>query len=159
DHLLRIIDRIVARVGRRVDETSPMVDARLPDGSRVNAVIPPLSLKGPALSVRRFGANPLRLDDLLERCPLTEEMALLLEAAVKARLNVVVSGGTGSGKTTLLNVLSAFIPAHERVLTIEDAAELRLQQRHVLPLETRCANVDGKGAVTMRDLVRNALRM
>jgi pilus assembly protein CpaF len=159
DHLLQIIDRIVSRIGRRLDETSPMVDARLPDGSRVNAVIPPLALKGPTLSIRRFGARPLTLEDLLGSRALTPEMALLLEAAVKARLNVIVSGGTGSGKTTLLNVLARFIPGHERVITIEDAAELRLQQRHVVPLETRAAGVDGKGEVGMRDLVRNALRM
>jgi pilus assembly protein CpaF len=159
DHLLQVLDRIVSRVGRRLDDSSPMVDARLPDGSRVNAVIPPLSLKGPALSIRRFGARPLTLEDLLAFQALTPEMALLLEAAVRARLNVVVSGGTGSGKTTLLNALSRFIPDGERVITIEDAAELRLQQRHVLPLETRPPNLDGKGGVGMRDLVRNALRM
>jgi pilus assembly protein CpaF len=159
DHLLQIIDRIVSRIGRRIDDTTPMVDARLPDGSRVNAVIPPLSLKGPALSIRRFGARPLTLEDLLGFDALTPEMAFLLEAAVRARLNIIVSGGTGSGKTTLLNTLSRFIPDDERILTIEDAAELRLQQRHVLPLETRAANVDGKGGVSMRDLVRNALRM
>jgi pilus assembly protein CpaF len=159
DHLLQVIDRIVARVGRRIDESSPMVDARLPDGSRVNAVIPPLSLKGPALSIRRFPATPLTLTALLDLQALTPEMAMVLEAAVKGKLNVVVSGGTGSGKTTLLNTLSAFIPEGERVITIEGAAELRLQQRHVLPLETRPPNLDGKGAVTMRDLVRNALRM
>jgi pilus assembly protein CpaF len=159
DHLLQIIDRIVSRVGRRIDDLCPMVDARLPDGSRVNAIIPPLSLKGPALSIRRFGARPLTLDDLLGFQALTLEMVYLMEAAVKGRLNIIVSGGTGSGKTTLLNTLSCFIPDHERVITIEDAAELQLQQRHVLPLETRPANLDGKGAVTMRDLVRNALRM
>jgi pilus assembly protein CpaF len=159
DHLTGIIDRIVARVGRRIDDSSPMVDARLPDGSRINAIVPPLSLKGPALSIRRFGATPLTLHNLLALEALTPEMAQVLEAAVKAKLNVLVSGGTGSGKTTLLNTLSAFIPDHERILTIEDAAELRLQQRHVLPLETRAPNVDGKGGVSMRDLVRNALRM
>jgi pilus assembly protein CpaF len=158
-HLLDIIDRIVSRIGRRIDDTSPMVDARLPDGSRVNAVIAPLSLKGPALSIRRFGARPLTLDDLLNFKALTTEMAMVLEAAVRARLNIIVSGGTGSGKTTLLNTLSRFIPDDERILTIEDAAELRLQQRHVLPLETRPPNVEGKGGVSMRDLVRNALRM
>src|SRR5262249_15384676 len=145
--------------GRRIDDTSPMVDARLPDGSRVNAVVPPLALRGPTLTVRRFGSVPLRLDDLLRNGALTPEMARLLDAGIKARLNVVVSGGTVSGKTTLLNVLSAFIPGHERIVTIEDAAELRLQQRHVVPLETRPANVEGRNAVTMRDLVRNALRM
>jgi pilus assembly protein CpaF len=159
DHLLLILERIVSRVGRRLDDSSPMVDARLPDGSRVNAVIPPLSLKGPTLSIRRFPAAPLTLDELLRRRVLTPEMAMLMEAAVVGKLNVVVSGGTGAGKTTLLNALSAFIPHGERVVTIEDAAELRLQQRHVVPLETRPANTDGKGAVTTRDLVRNALRM
>jgi pilus assembly protein CpaF len=159
DHLLHIIDRIVSRIGRRIDETSPMVDARLPDGSRVNAIIPPLSLRGPALSIRRFGANPLGLEELLQYRAFTPEMALLMEAAIKARLNVVISGGTGSGKTTLLNTLSAFIGNGERIVTIEDAAELRLRQRHVVQLETRPASVDGKGEVSMRDLVRNALRM
>jgi pilus assembly protein CpaF len=159
EHLLAVLDRIVSRVGRRLDETTPMVDARLPDGSRINAIIGPLSLKGPALSIRRFGAHPLTLDDLLRLQALTPEMALLLGAAVRGRLNVLVSGGTGSGKTTLLNVLSAFIPGKERLVTIEDAAELRLQQRHVLPLETRAPDLDGKGGVGMRDLVRNALRM
>jgi pilus assembly protein CpaF len=159
DHLLQIIDRIVSRVGRRIDDTNPMVDARLPDGSRVNAVIPPLALKGPTLSIRRFGATPLGLEDLLRLGALTPEMAQVLEAVVRAKLNVLVSGGTGSGKTTLLNTLSSFIPNGERVVTIEDAAELRLQQRHVVPLETRAANVEGKGGVGIRDLVRNALRM
>ena len=159
DHLLQIIDRIVSRVGRRLDESSPMVDARLPDGSRLNAIIPPLSLKGPALSIRRFSATPLTVDRLLEIGAMPREMAVLMEAAVKGRLNIIVSGGTGSGKTTLLNCLSGFIPGHERLISIEDAAELRLQQRHVLPLETRPANLDGKGEVTMRDLVRNSLRM
>jgi pilus assembly protein CpaF len=159
DHLLLIIDRIVSRIGRRIDETSPMVDARLPDGSRVNAIIPPLSLRGPALSIRRFGATPLGLEDLLQFRAFTPEMALLMEAAIKARLNVVISGGTGSGKTTLLNTLSGFIGDGERIVTIEDAAELQLRQRHVVQLETRPASVDGKGEVSMRDLVRNALRM
>ncbi|HMP01513.1 MAG TPA: CpaF family protein [Gemmatales bacterium] len=159
EHLLEVILRIVARVGRRVDEASPMVDARLPDGSRVNAIIPPLSLRGPTLSIRRFGVRPLRLHDLLERHSVTPEMALVLESAVKARLNLLVSGGTGSGKTTLLNILSAFIPHEERIVTIEDAAELQLQQRHVVQLESRPPNVEGKGEVTIRDLVRNSLRM
>jgi pilus assembly protein CpaF len=159
DHLLQVIDRIVARVGRRIDETSPMVDARLADGSRVNAVIPPLALKGPTLSIRRFGTRPLTLDDLLHFRALTPEMASLMEAAIKSRLNVIVSGGTGSGKTTLLNTLSRFIADRDRIITIEDAAELRLQQRHVVPLETRPANIDGKLGVSMRDLLRNALRM
>jgi pilus assembly protein CpaF len=159
EHLLQVIERIAARVGRRIDDSSPMLDARLPDGSRVNAVIPPLSLRGPILSIRRFGAMPLTLDDLLRLKALTPEMAVFLEGAVRAKVNVLVSGGTGSGKTTLLNTLSGFIPGGERVVTIEDAAELRLQQRHVVPLETRPANVDGKGGVSTRDLMRNALRM
>ena len=159
EHLLQIIDRIVSRVGRRLDESSPMVDARLPDGSRLNAIIPPLSLKGPALSIRRFSATPLTVHRLLEIGAMPLEMAHLMEAAVKGRLNIIVAGGTGSGKTTLLNCLSSFIPDNERLISIEDAAELRLQQRHVLPLETRPANLDGKGEVTMRDLVRNSLRM
>jgi len=159
DHLLQIIDRIVSKVGRRVDETSPMVDARLPDGSRVNAVIPPIALDGPSLSIRRFGVNPLRLEDLLNYKAFTPEMAMLMEACIKARLNVLISGGTGCGKTTLLNTLSSFIPGDERVVTIEDAAELQLQQDHVVRLETRPPNIEGKGAVTCRDCVRNALRM
>lgn len=158
-HLMQIIDRIVSKVGRRVDETSPMVDARLPDGSRVNAIIPPLALDGPSMSIRRFGTNPLKLEDLLSFKAFTPEMAMLLEAAIKARLNIVISGGTGCGKTTLLNTLSSFIPGDERVVTIEDAAELQLQQDHVVRLETRPPNIEGKGAVTTRDLVRNALRM
>jgi pilus assembly protein CpaF len=156
---MQILERIVARVGRRLDESSPMVDARLPDGSRLNAIIPPLSLRGPALSIRRFSPVPLTIDRLLELNALTSEMAALMELAVRGRLNVIVSGGTGSGKTTLLNCLSSHIPDRERVITIEDAAELRLQQRHVLPLESRPANTDGHNAVSMRDLVRNALRM
>jgi pilus assembly protein CpaF len=159
DHLLQIIDRIVSKVGRRVDETSPMVDARLPDGSRVNAIIPPLALDGPTVSIRRFGATPLRLEDLLNYKAFSPEMAMLMEAAIKARLNILISGGTGCGKTTLLNTLSSFIPNDERVITIEDAAELQLQQEHVVRLETRPPNIEGKGAVTTRDLVRNALRM
>ncbi len=159
DHLLDVIRRIVSRVGRRVDETSPVVDARLADGSRVNAVIPPLSLRGPTLSIRRFGVSPLRLADLLRLRSLAPEMAQFLEAAVKARLNIVISGGTGSGKTTLLNVLSGLIPDRERIISVEDAAELQLQQRHVVQLEARPANVEGKGAVSIRDLVRNTLRM
>jgi pilus assembly protein CpaF len=159
DHLLQIIDRIVSKVGRRVDETSPMVDARLPDGSRVNAIIPPLALDGPTVSIRRFGSNPLKLEDLLNYKAFTPEMAMLMEACIKARLNVLISGGTGCGKTTLLNTLSSFIPNDERVITIEDAAELQLQQEHVVRLETRPPNIEGKGAVTTRDLVRNALRM
>jgi pilus assembly protein CpaF len=159
DHLMQIIDRIVSKVGRRVDETSPMVDARLPDGSRVNAIIPPLALDGPSMSVRRFGSNPLKLEDLLNYKAFTPEMAMLLEAAIKARLNIVISGGTGCGKTTLLNTLSSFIPSDERIITIEDAAELQLQQEHVVRLETRPPNIEGKGQVNTRDLVRNALRM
>jgi pilus assembly protein CpaF len=159
DHLLQIIDRIVSKVGRRVDETSPMVDARLPDGSRVNAIIPPLALDGPTMSIRRFGANPLKLEDLLNFKAFTPEMAMLMEACIKARLNIVISGGTGCGKTTLLNTLSSFIPGDERIVTIEDAAELQLQQDHVVRLETRPPNIEGKGAITTRDLVRNALRM
>jgi pilus assembly protein CpaF len=158
-HLLQIIDRIVSKMGRRIDETSPMVDARLPDGSRLNAVIPPLAIDGPSLSIRRFGANPLSLEDLLKFGAFTPEMVMLLEAAIKARLNMIVSGGTGSGKTTLLNTLSSFIPHDQRVITIEDAAELQLQQEHVLRLETRPPNIEGKGQVTATDLVKNALRM
>ncbi|MFO0919779.1 MAG: CpaF family protein [Planctomycetaceae bacterium] len=158
-HLLQILDRIVSRVGRRVDETSPMVDARLPDGSRLNAVIPPLALDGPSLTIRRFGSKPLGLEDLLRFGAFTPEIALLLEGAIKARLNIIISGGTGSGKTTLLNTLSSFIQNDHRIITIEDAAELQLQQDHVLRLETRPANIEGKGRVTATDLVKNALRM
>ncbi len=158
-HLLHIIQRIVGQTGRRVDETSPMVDSRLADGSRVNAIIPPLALDGAMMSIRRFGSRPILADDLVANKSLTVEMVDFLAACVRARLNVLVSGGTGSGKTTLLNALSAFIPAKERVVTIEDAAELRLQQPHVGRLETRPANVEGIGEVTTRDLVRNALRM
>src|SRR5881275_1926905 len=159
EHLLQIIDRIVSKIGRRVDETSPMVDARLPDGSRVNAIIPPLALDGPAMSIRRFGANPLKLEDLIRHGAFPPEVMDFLSAAIKARLNIVISGGTGSGKTTLLNTLSAFISPDERIVTIEDAAELQLQQDHVVRLETRPPNIEGKGAVMTRDLVRNALRM
>jgi len=159
DHLLQIIDRIVSKVGRRVDETSPLCDARLPDGSRVNAVIPPIALDGASLSIRRFGAQPLKLEDLLNYKAFTPEMAMLLEGVIKARLNVIISGGTGSGKTTLLNTLSAFIPGDERLVTIEDAAELQLQQDHIVRLETRPPNIEGKGAVSTRELVKNALRM
>ena len=158
-HLLQIIDRIVSRVGRRVDEVCPMVDARLPDGSRVNAIIPPLALDGPAVSIRRFGSNPLKLEDLLNYKAFTPEMVMLLEGCIKARMNVIIAGGTGSGKTTLLNTLSSFISNTERIVTIEDAAELQLQQEHVVRLETRPANIEGKGAITATDLVRNALRM
>ena len=159
EHLMRIIDKIVSSVGRRIDESSPMVDARLPDGSRVNAIIPPLALDGPILSIRRFAVNPLELDDLIGFQTLTPEIASLLKGIVKSRLNVIISGGTGSGKTTLLNVLSRFIPGDERIITIEDAAELQMKQEHVVRLETRPPNIEGKGEVVQRDLVRNSLRM
>ena len=159
DHLMRIIDKIVSSVGRRIDESSPMVDARLPDGSRVNAIIPPLALDGPILSIRRFAVNPLELDDLIRFNTLTPDISELLKGIVKARLNVIISGGTGSGKTTLLNVLSRFIPGDERIITIEDAAELQMKQEHVVRLETRPPNIEGKGEVVQRDLVRNSLRM
>ena len=159
DHLLKIIDRIVSRVGRRIDESSPMVDARLPDGSRVNAIIPPLALDGPILSIRRFGVRSLHLDDLVGIGSITVGMAEVLKGALKARLNMLIVGGTGSGKTTMLNALSEYIPEEERIVTIEDAAELQLQQPHVVRLETRPANIEGKGQVTQRDLLRNALRM
>ena len=158
-HLLQIIDRIVSKVGRRVDEVCPMVDARLPDGSRVNAIIPPLALDGAAVSIRRFGSNPLKLEDLLNFKAFTPEMVMLLEGAIKARLNIIISGGTGSGKTTLLNTLSSFIQNDQRIVTIEDAAEVQLQQEHVVRLETRPPNIEGKGAIKATDLVRNALRM
>ena len=158
-HLLRIIDKIVSAVNRRIDESSPMVDARLKDGSRVNAVIPPLAVDGPALSIRRFGTTPLTADDLLRNQALSPPMLQLLRGAVQGRLNIVISGGTGSGKTTLLNVLSGFISPKERILTIEDSAELRLHQRHVVRLECRPPNVEGHGAVRQRELVINALRM
>jgi pilus assembly protein CpaF len=159
EHLMRIIERIVSRVGRRVDESSPMVDARLSDGSRVNAIIPPLALDGPVLSIRRFGRNPLTADDLLRNGTLTPAMLTLLKGSVEGKLNILISGGTGAGKTTLLNVLSAFIPEQERVITIEDAAELQLKQEHVVRLETRPPNIEGKGSVRQRQLVINALRM
>ena len=158
-HLLKIIQRIVGRVGRRVDETTPMVDARLKDGSRFNAIIPPLALDGALVSIRRFGAKPLDASDLLAKQSITSEMLQFLETCIKARINLLISGGTGSGKTTLLNVLSKYIPEDERLITIEDACELQLQQPHVIRMETRVSNVEGKGAVTARDLVRNALRM
>jgi pilus assembly protein CpaF len=158
-HLMKIIEKIVSRVGRRVDESSPMVDARLPDGSRVNAIIPPLAVDGPLLSIRRFGANPLTVQDLLDKKSLTPPLARVLEALGQAKLNILISGGTGSGKTTLLNLLSGFIPANERIVTIEDAAELQLRQPHVVRLETRAANIEGKGEVAQRQLVKNALRM
>jgi len=158
-HLRRIIDKIVSAVGRRIDESSPMVDARLLDGSRVNAIIPPLALDGPILSIRRFSVDPLELEDLIQFKTLTPEIGEVLKGIVKARLNVLISGGTGSGKTTLLNVLSRFIPAAERIVTIEDSAELQLKQRHIVRLETRPPNIEGKGQVTQRDLVINSLRM
>jgi len=158
-HLMRIIERIVSRVGRRVDESSPMVDARLPDGSRVNAIIPPLALDGPLLSIRRFGRDPLTAAELLKNDSVTGPMLDLLKAAVEGRLNILISGGTGAGKTTLLNVLSAYIPSRERVVTIEDAAELQLKQEHVCRLETRPPNIEGKGEVRQRQLLINALRM
>lgn len=158
-HLLRIVQRICGRVGRRVDEASPMVDARLPDGSRVNATIPPIALDGTLVSIRRFGARPLRIEDLLRLGAVTQEILDFLAACIKARINIVISGGTGAGKTTLLNALSSFIPHSERLATIEDAAELRLQQPHVVRMETRPPNIEGTGEVKTRDLVRNALRM
>lgn len=158
-HLMQIIERIVSKIGRRIDESSPYVDARLPDGSRVNAIIPPLALNGPVLSIRRFGLEPLVMRDLLKLRALDQRMAELLEAAVQTRLNIVISGGTGTGKTTLLNVLSAFIPGGERLITIEDSAELNLKQEHVVRLETRPPNLEGRGEVTSRDLLKNALRM
>jgi pilus assembly protein CpaF len=159
EHLYRIIEKIVSRIGRRIDESSPMVDARLPDGSRVNAIIPPLALDGPVLSIRRFSATPLQVDDLVRRESFTSEMASVIEALVKAKVNFLISGGTGSGKTTLLNMMSSFVPDNERIVTIEDAAELRLQQPHVVRLETRPPNVEGRGEVTQRALVKNSLRM
>lgn len=159
DHVMRIIDRIVSPLGRRIDESSPMVDARLPDGSRINAVIPPISLVGPCLTIRKFSRDPLTVDDLIRFGTMTPEIAQFLEACVQARLNIVVSGGTGSGKTTLLNVLSSFIPGDERIVTIENAAELQLRQEHVVTLESCPPNIEGKGEVTIRDLVINALRM
>ncbi|MDB5332363.1 MAG: CpaF family protein, partial [Phycisphaerales bacterium] len=158
-HLRQIIDRFVGLVGRRIDETSPMVDARLQDGSRVNAIIPPLALDGPAMSIRRFGGKPMQVEDLIRHGAFPAAVMDFLSAAVQARCNVIISGGTGSGKTTLLNCLSRYIPADERVITIEDAAELQLQQPHVVRLETRPANVEGKGEVNQRDLVKNCLRM
>ena len=158
-HLMNIIDRIISRVGRRIDESSPMVDARLPDGSRVNAIIPPLAIDGPMLSIRRFAVNPLKMEDLVNYKTLTPEIAQLLAGCVKAKLNIMISGGTGAGKTTLLNILSAYIPGNERIITIEDSAELQLQQPHVVRLETRPPNIEGSGQVTQRDLVRNSLRM
>jgi len=159
EHLTQIINRIVARVGRRVDDASPMADARLADGSRVNAIIPPLAIDGPVMSIRRFGGKPLRFKDMLRIGSITPEMVGFLGAAVQAKLNILISGGTGTGKTTMLNAMSSFIPDGERVVTIEDAAELQLQQRHVVRLETRPPNIEGRGEVLARDLVKNALRM
>jgi pilus assembly protein CpaF len=158
-HLMKIIDKIVSRVGRRIDESSPMVDARLPDGSRVNAIIPPVALDGPVMSIRRFAVVPLKMEDLLRGKSLTPELATVLQGLAQAKVNILVSGGTGTGKTTMLNILSANIPAYERIVTIEDAAELQLQQPHVVRLETRPPNIEGKGEVTQRALVKNALRM
>ena len=159
EHLMRVIERIVSTVGRRIDEAQPMVDARLRDGSRVNAIIPPLAIDGPTLSIRRFGTDPLKMHKLIELGALTKEIAILFEMCVRARLNIIISGGTGAGKTTLLNALSAYIPHDERIVTIEDSAELQLQQPHVVRLETRPSNIEGKGEITQRDLVKNALRM
>jgi len=158
-HLRQVIERIVAKVGRRVDESSPMVDARLPDGSRVNAIVPPLAVDGPALTIRKFAADPYRAEHLIEFGTLTAEMATLLRACVQGKLNLLITGGTGTGKTTLLNVMSSFVPGHERIVTIEDAVELQLLQDHVVRLESRPPNVEGRGSVTIRDLVRNSLRM
>src|SRR3954464_14071874 len=158
-HLLRIIEKVVSRVGRRVDESSPLVDARLPDGSRVNAAIPPVAVDGPLLSIRRFGRDPLLAEHLVKNLTMTEGMLQLVQAAVKARLNILITGGTGAGKTTLLNVLSTFIPEEERIVTIEDAAELQLRQIHVARMEARPPNVEGQGAIRIRQLVINALRM
>jgi pilus assembly protein CpaF len=158
-HVMHVIEKIVSPLGRRIDESSPMVDARLPDGSRVNAVIPPLALKGPSITIRKFAKDPFTVDDLVRFGTFTKDMADLLKACVEGKLNIVVSGGTGSGKTTTMNVLSSFIPSEDRIITIEDAAELQLRQEHVVTLETRPPNIEGKGAVTMRDLVRNSLRM
>lgn len=159
DHVMRIIERIVAPIGRRIDESVPYVDARLPDGSRVNAIIPPLALNGPTITIRKFKKEALTIKDLVKFGTLTEEMATFIEACIKVRLNIVVSGGTGSGKTTTLNILSSFIPEDERIITCEDAAELQLRQPHVVRLETRPANIEGKGAVPMRELIKNTLRM
>ena len=158
-HLMKIIDRIVSRVGRRIDESSPMVDARLMDGSRVNAIIPPLAIDGPSVSIRRFAVDKMALDDLVTRGALTSAMATFLKMAAQSKLNILISGGTGSGKTTMLNAISNFIPNNERIITLEDSAELQLQLPHVLRLETRSANIEGKGEITLRDLVRNSLRM
>ncbi|MDP4163823.1 MAG: CpaF family protein, partial [Bacillota bacterium] len=159
EHVMSVIEKIVSPLGRRIDESSPMVDARLPDGSRVNAIIPPLALNGPVVTIRKFSKDPFQIEDLIQFGTITEEMAIFLDACVKARLNIFVSGGTGSGKTTTLNVLSNFIPSDERIVTIEDAAELQLGQEHIVSLESRPPNIEGKGAISIRDLVRNSLRM
>ncbi|HZG84284.1 CpaF family protein [Paenibacillus sp.] len=159
EHVMNVIEKIVSPLGRRIDESNPMVDARLPDGSRVNAIIPPIALNGPTITIRKFAKDPLRAEDLIRFGTISREMAVFLEACVKAKLNIFVSGGTGSGKTTTLNVLSSFIPSGERIITIEDAAELQLWQDHVVSLETRPSNIEGKGGIAIRDLVRNALRM
>ncbi len=159
NHVLRIIDKIVAPIGRRIDESTPMVDARLPDGSRVNCIIPPLSLVGPTITIRKFSRDPFTISDLINFGTLTSQMADFFKACVEGRMNIIVSGGTGSGKTSTLNVLSSFIPAEERIITVEDAAELQLHQEHVVTLESRPANIEGKGAITIRDLVKNCLRM
>ena len=158
-HVMHVIEKIIAPIGRRIDESSPMVDARLPDGSRVNAIIPPLALKGPAITIRKFAKEPYQVDDLIRFGTWTQEIADFLKACVEGKLNIIVSGGTGSGKTTTLNILSAFIPSNERIVTVEDAAELQLRQEHVVTLESRPANIEGKGQITMRDLVKNCLRM
>jgi len=159
EHLMRVISKIGSNIGRRIDESVPMLDARLPDGSRVNAIIPPLALDGPTLSIRRFGANPIDINKLIELKSLTKEMAFFLDACVRCEMNILISGGTGTGKTTLLNALSRWIPSGERVVTIEDAAELKLQRDHVVRLETRPQNIEGKGEITQHDLLRNSLRM
>ena len=158
-HVMQIIEKIIAPIGRRIDESSPMVDARLPDGSRVNAIIPPLSLKGPVLTIRKFSKDPYQVQDLIKFGTWTQEVADFLKACVEGKLNIIVSGGTGSGKTTTLNILSSFIPSYERIVTVEDAAELQLRQEHVVTLESRPANIEGKGQIAMRDLVKNCLRM
>ncbi|MCM1988186.1 CpaF family protein [Oceanirhabdus seepicola] len=159
EHVMQVIEKIVSPLGRRIDESSPMVDARLPDGSRVNAIIPPLALNGPTITIRKFAKDPLTIENLISFGTVTRDMAIFIDACVKAKLNIFISGGTGSGKTTTLNVLSSFIPDDERIITIEDAAELQLSQEHVVSLESRPANIEGKGAVKIRDLVRNSLRM
>jgi pilus assembly protein CpaF len=158
-HLRRTIDKIVGQVGRRIDESSPMVDARLPDGSRVNAIVPPLAVDGPSLTIRKFSKDPYLTDDLISFGTMSPQIAQLLDTCVRGRLNILVSGGTGTGKTTTLNALSAYVPGDERIVTIEDAAELQLQQEHVITLEARPPNIEGKGAIPIRELVRNALRM